>query len=148
MLQKYQDISRRDAADKVAMTIVRKEKKPGTDQPVHEKLVTLELGCVHFEDFPVLNDSEEILILVDEAQYDGRHAPYIAIFARHYRMRLSIGFTGTPILSKEKTETREIFVRLHRQVPPTGRRVGRRDHTYFVRRADSGRQVTDGARIG
>ncbi len=107
MLQKYQDISRRDAADKVAMTIVRKEKKPGTDQPVHEKLVTLEEN-VHFEDFPVLNDSEEILILVDEA-----HRSHTRALHRNLRKALPnaaiIGFTGTPILSKEKTETREIF---------------------------------------
>jgi len=34
MSQKYQDLSRRDAADKVAMTIVRKEKQPGKDQHV------------------------------------------------------------------------------------------------------------------
>jgi hypothetical protein len=36
MLQKYQDVAKRDAADTVAMTIIRKEKKPGKDQPVVE----------------------------------------------------------------------------------------------------------------
>jgi type I restriction enzyme R subunit len=107
MLQKYQDVSRRDAADKVAMTIVRKEKKPGADQPVHEKFVTLEEN-IHFEDFPVLNESEEILVLVDEA-----HRSHTRTLHRNLRKALPnaaiIGFTGTPILSKEKTETREIF---------------------------------------
>ena len=48
------------------MTIVRKEKKPGKDQPVVEKEVTFEEN-IHFEEFPVLNESEEILVLVDEA---------------------------------------------------------------------------------
>ncbi len=107
MLQKYQDVSRRDAADKVAMTIVRKEKKPGTDQPVHEKLVTLEEN-IHFEEFPLLNESEDILVLVDEA-----HRSHTRTLHRNLRKALPnaaiIGFTGTPILSKEKTETREIF---------------------------------------
>jgi type I restriction enzyme R subunit len=34
MLQKYQDVTRVAATDRVAMTILRKEKKPGKDQPV------------------------------------------------------------------------------------------------------------------
>jgi type I restriction enzyme R subunit len=107
MLQKYQDLSRRDAADKVAMTIVRKEKKPGKDQHVTERLVTME-ESIHFEEFPTLNESEEILILVDEA-----HRSHTRTLHRNLRKALPnaaiIGFTGTPILSKEKTETREIF---------------------------------------
>jgi len=107
MLQKYQDMAQRDAADKVAMTIVRKEKKPGKDEPVVEKEVTFE-ESIHFEEFPVLNESEEILVLVDEA-----HRSHTRSLHRNLRKALPnaaiIGFTGTPILSKEKTETREIF---------------------------------------
>ncbi|MGH8610583.1 MAG: type I restriction endonuclease subunit R [Gammaproteobacteria bacterium] len=107
MLQKYQDVVRRDAADKVAMTIMRKEKKPGKDQPVVEKEVTFEEN-IHFEEFPLLNASEEILVLVDEA-----HRSHTRALHRNLRKALPntaiIGFTGTPILSKEKTETREIF---------------------------------------
>jgi type I restriction enzyme R subunit len=107
MLQKYQDVARRDAADKVAMTIVRKEKKPGKDQPVTEKRVTFE-ESIRFEEFPLLNESEEILILVDEA-----HRSHTRTLHRNLRKALPnaaiIGFTGTPILSAEKTETREIF---------------------------------------
>lgn len=107
MLQKYQDLERRDADDTVAMTIVRKERKPGKEQPVFEKQITFE-ESIHFEDFPVLNESEEILVLVDEA-----HRSHTRALHRNLRRALPnaaiIGFTGTPILSKEKTETREIF---------------------------------------
>jgi type I restriction enzyme, R subunit len=107
MLQKYQDISKRSAADRVAMTVVRKEKKPGKDRPIVEKEVTFE-ESIHFEDFPMLNESEEILVLVDEA-----HRSHTRTLHRNLRKALPnaaiIGFTGTPILSHEKTETREIF---------------------------------------
>ena len=41
MLQKYQDVDRQARSDeKIAMTIVRKEKKPGKEEPVVEKEVT------------------------------------------------------------------------------------------------------------
>lgn len=107
MLQKYQDTAKRDAGDKVAMTIVRKEKKPGRDEPVVEKAVTFE-ESVHFEEFAVLNESEEILVLVDEA-----HRSHTRTLHRNLGKALPnaaiIGFTGTPILSHEKIETREIF---------------------------------------
>ncbi len=108
MLQKYQAVDRQAATgDKVAMTIVRKEKKPGKDQPVVEKEITLEEN-IRFEEFPELNRSEKILVLVDEA-----HRSHTRSLHRNLRKALPhaaiIGFTGTPILSKEKTETREIF---------------------------------------
>jgi len=108
MLQKYQQTDRNAARhDSVAMTIVRKEKKPGTESPVVEREVTFEEN-VHFEEFPVLNESEHILVLVDEAHRSHTHTLH-----RHLRRALPnaaiIGFTGTPILSKEKLETREIF---------------------------------------
>ncbi len=107
MLQKYQDVEKRDGGEKVAMTIFRKEKKPGKDQPVVERKITFE-ESIHFEEFPVLNESEDILVLVDEA-----HRSHTRTLHRNLRKALPnatiIGFTGTPILSKEKTETREIF---------------------------------------
>ena len=108
MLQKYQDVDRQAKSDeKVTMTIVRKEKKPGRDEPVVEKEVTFE-ESIRFEEFPVLNESDEILVLVDEA-----HRSHTRSLHRNLRRALPnaaiIGFTGTPILSKEKTETREIF---------------------------------------
>ncbi len=56
----------------------------------------------------MLNESEEILVLVDEA-----HRSHTRTLHRNLRKALPnaaiIGFTGTPILSQEKTETREIF---------------------------------------
>jgi type I restriction enzyme, R subunit len=107
MLQKYQDVRQRDAADKVTMTIVRREKKPGKDAPVVEREITFE-ESIHFEEFPVLNESSDILILVDEA-----HRSHTRALHRNLRKALPnaaiIGFTGTPILSQEKVETREIF---------------------------------------
>lgn len=121
MLQKYQPVTTSaenkslellpqrgaKAGDRVAMTIVRKEKKPGRDEAVVEKEVTFREN-INFEEFPQLNDSEEILVLVDEA-----HRSHTRTLHRNLRKALPnaaiIGFTGTPILSKEKTETREIF---------------------------------------
>ena len=108
MLQKYQDVDRRAKnAEKITMTIVRKEKKPGKDEPVVDKEVTFEEN-IRFEEFPVLNESSEILVLVDEA-----HRGHTRSLHRNLRRALPnaaiIGFTGTPILSEEKTETREIF---------------------------------------
>ncbi len=108
MLQKYQDVDRQARGDeKIAMTIVRKEKKPGKDEPVVEKEETF-VESIRFEDFPVLNESDEILVLVDEA-----HRSHTRSLHRNLRKALPnaamIGFTGTPIFSREKTETREIF---------------------------------------
>jgi type I restriction enzyme R subunit len=121
MLQKYQAMGEKSevqslemlpqvsekALDKVAMTIVRKEKKPGKNELVIEKQVTFS-ESIRFEDFPQLNDSEEILVLVDEA-----HRSHTRALHRNLRKALPnavvIGFTGTPILSHEKTQTREIF---------------------------------------
>jgi type I restriction enzyme R subunit len=107
MLQKYQDVAQRDRAETVAMTIVRQEKMPGKEARVVEKTVTFE-ERIRFEEFPVLNESEDILVLVDEA-----HRSHTRALHRNLRQALPnaaiIGFTGTPILHKEKTETREIF---------------------------------------
>lgn len=121
MLQKYQPVkgpangngpdlpARQDgqAADRVEMTIVRKEKRPGRQEAVVEREVTF-TESIRFEEFPQLNDSEEILVLVDEA-----HRSNTRTLHRNLRLALPnaaiIGFTGTPIFSKEKKETREIF---------------------------------------
>src|SRR5262249_49028245 len=83
------------------------EKTPGQDARVVERSVTFE-DNIHFEEFPVLNESEAILVLVDEA-----HRSHTRTLHRNLRKALPnaaiIGFTGTPILRKEKTETRGIF---------------------------------------
>lgn len=114
MIQKYQDQEARREADKIKLTIARKEirvAEQGEDkvpERVEEiKQVTFE-ETIQFEQFPELNDSENILVLVDEA-----HRSHTRTLHRNLHKALPnaaiIGFTGTPILSKEKTETREIF---------------------------------------
>jgi len=108
MLQKYQDYEQKMAGrEKVAMTIVRKEKRPGRDEPVVERHVTFE-ETIQFDKFRELNDSEEIVILVDEA-----HRSHTRDLHRNLKQALPnaaiIGFTGTPILAHDKKQTREIF---------------------------------------
>lgn len=124
MLQKYQVVGRKTEKpdgktldllpqagthreDKVALTIPRKEKKPGAREEIIEKLVTF-TETIRFDEFPLLNESEEILVLVDEA-----HRSHTRTLHRNLRRALPnaaiIGFTGTPILKHEKKETREIF---------------------------------------
>lgn len=108
MLQKYQDRDlKASQGEKVSMTIVRKEKKPGREEPVVERSVTFE-ESIQFEKFPVLNESEEILVLVDEA-----HRSHTRDLHRNLEQALPnaaiIGFTGTPILACDKKQTREIF---------------------------------------
>lgn len=107
MLQKYQDVTKRADAEKVSMTVVRKERKPGKDQRIEEREITLE-ETIEFAEFPELNPSDKILVLVDEA-----HRGHTRSLHRNLRKALPnaaiIGFTGTPILSKEKGETRDIF---------------------------------------
>jgi type I restriction enzyme, R subunit len=118
MLQKYQPTNSNrgltllpqaggQPADTVAMTIILKEKKPGKDEAVVAKAVTYKEN-IRFDEFPLLNESKEILILVDEA-----HRSHTRTLHRNLRKALPnaaiIGFTGTPILSEEKKETKEIF---------------------------------------
>ena len=103
------------------MTIVRKEKKPGKDQPVVEKEVTFE-ESIHFEEFPVLNESEEILVLVDEAHRSHTRA-------LHRNLRKASAQRGHHRLYRdahpEQGEDRDPrdLRRVHRQVHPAGRRA-------------------------
>ncbi len=65
-------------------------------------------GAAKPEDFAVLNDSDEILLLVDEA-----HRSHTSTL--HARLMqglpncVQVGFTGTPILEADKQPTHEIF---------------------------------------
>ncbi|MEX2579581.1 MAG: DEAD/DEAH box helicase family protein [Verrucomicrobiales bacterium] len=106
MLQKYQ-MHEAAGEDAVTMTISRKERKPGKDSEVVEREITLTENLATAE-FPLLNESEEILVLVDEA-----HRGHTRTLRRNLLKALpnaaGIGFTGTPILGKDKRETREIF---------------------------------------
>ena len=63
---------------------------------------------VSMEPFPVLNESEDILVIVDEAhrsQSSALHANLMSALPNCVR----IGFTGTPIIMGQKRRTHEIF---------------------------------------
>ena len=119
------------------MTIVRKEKKPGKDEPVVEKEVTFE-ESIHFEEFPVLNESEEILVLVDEAHRSHTRgaAPQPAQGAAQRGDHRLHGHADPQ--QREDRDPRNLR-RIHRQVHPPGRGTGRRDRADSVRGSHRGR---------
>jgi type I restriction enzyme R subunit len=58
--------------------------------------------------FPALNDSEEILLLVDEAHRSHTSTLHARLMAA-LPNAAKIGFTGTPILERDKKQTHQIF---------------------------------------
>ncbi|WP_108448530.1 type I restriction endonuclease subunit R [Halomonas sp. BN3-1] len=85
------DSGRQDAAEREASTSVGAPRKPSLSEP-----------------FEVLNTSEDILILVDEAhrtQAGDLHANMMRALPNAAR----IGFTGTPIIMGDKKRTHDIF---------------------------------------
>lgn len=85
------DSGRRDAAEPNASTVDNSPKKPTLSEP-----------------FEVLNTSEDILILVDEAhrtQAGDLHGNMMRALPNAAR----IGFTGTPIIMGDKKRTHDIF---------------------------------------
>ena len=60
------------------------------------------------EHFPVLNESEDVLVIVDEAHRTQSNTLH-ANLMRALPNAAKIGFTGTPILAGEKKRTYEIF---------------------------------------
>jgi type I restriction enzyme R subunit len=60
------------------------------------------------EVFPELNDSEEILVLVDEAHRSHASALH-ANLLKALPNSVQLGFTGTPIMTDAKRDTRKIF---------------------------------------
>lgn len=108
MLQKYQDRDQQASGrEKVSITIPRKEKRPGREEPVTAKRVTF-TETIRVEEFPVLNESENILILVDEAHRSHAHDLHRNL-GRALPGAATIAFTGTPILAHDKKQTRDIF---------------------------------------
>jgi len=90
-IQKYQERDTDDSDDEL----------PGAKAVVSAKDFDVEA-------FPELNDSEEVLVMVDEAhrsQASVLHANLIKALPNSAR----IGFTGTPIFKKDKKRTEEIF---------------------------------------
>jgi type I restriction enzyme R subunit len=93
---KLKEILREEGPDLVFATIQKYRQSDDEVQATGEEL------------FPVLNEDEEILVLVDEAhrtQSNTLHANLIRALPNCAK----IGFTGTPIMIGEKKKTREIF---------------------------------------
>jgi type I restriction enzyme R subunit len=67
-------------------------------------------GAAHPEDFPVLNESEAILLLVDEAHRSHTRTLHARLM-QGLPNCAQIGFTGTPILEEDKRPTHTIFGR-------------------------------------
>jgi type I restriction enzyme R subunit len=93
---KLKEILREEGPDLVFATIQKYRQSDDEVQATGEEL------------FPILNEDEEILVLVDEAhrtQSNTLHANLIRALPNCAK----IGFTGTPIMIGEKKKTREIF---------------------------------------
>jgi hypothetical protein len=101
------------------MTIVRKEKKPGKEEPIVEREVTFQ-EVIRFDEFPVLNESEEILVLVDEASPIAYPIPAPEPSASDAeRGDHRIYWHADPQQGKDR-DARDLR-QLHRQVPASGR---------------------------
>ncbi|WPL17937.1 Type-1 restriction enzyme R protein [Thiorhodovibrio winogradskyi] len=106
MIQKLQDRDHQDARDEIVF-LVESEPAALTDgeQP-SPRTLSAKLG--ERPAFPVLNPSEDVLILIDEAHRShtsGLHQNLLDALPNAAR----IGLTGTPIEEKSKKKTREIF---------------------------------------
>ena len=106
MIQKLLD--RNGAGDEQEIVFAgESEKLPATGtEEVRSGKIVAKIGerCA----FPVLNESEDVLVLVDEAHRShtsGLHQNLLDALPNAAR----IGFTGTPIEEKSKKKTREIF---------------------------------------
>jgi type I restriction enzyme, R subunit len=95
MIQKYQEQDRDSDADEDAPEVEPDaETIPDAPEDVGE--------------FPVLNEDESILVMVDEAHRSHASALHGNLL-RALPNRARIGFTGTPILMGERKRTHEIF---------------------------------------
>lgn len=92
MIQKYREPSRKGVTDE-------------DERAINEGI---DAGAADLADFPVLNEDEAILALVDEAhrsQGNTLHANLLSALPNCAR----IGFTGTPILMGDRKRTHDIF---------------------------------------
>ena len=95
--RKLQELLREDGPDLVFCLIQKYRQRD-----------ELARGRQRSEILPVLNESDEILVLVDEAHRS--HASELhANLCRALPNSAQIGFTGTPILRDQKRDTRRIF---------------------------------------
>ncbi len=108
MIQKY--LERKGEAEVFEYEVPVKERKPieGEERLEHQaKTKTLKL-TVRDQEFEVLNESPNILILIDEA-----HRSHTKTFHANMMKALpnaaKIGFTGTPIMRCDQATTQTIF---------------------------------------
>lgn len=100
MIQKYQQRDD-ETAEVIEFPSDRAEQRQAAEEPAT-------FDAEEEEKFPVLNESERILVLVDEAhrsQSSELHANLIAALPNAAK----IGFTGTPIIIGESKHTDKIF---------------------------------------
>lgn len=110
-IEKLQSILREPGKDLVFGTIQKYQERDSED--TDDELPGHKSGKVSASDFdvpefPELNESESILVLIDEAhrsQASVLHANLIKALPNCAR----IGFTGTPIFQKDKKRTEQIF---------------------------------------
>lgn len=106
MIQKYQQRDE-DALEKISQVGRTQDRTPQAAEP-SAKYRTGNLKLVETELFPVLNESEDILVLIDEghrSQSSQLHANLLRALPNCAR----IAFTGTPILDGNRKRTSEIF---------------------------------------
>ncbi len=104
MIQKYQE---REESDVVQLARPRAAISSLVSEPNIDNAETLQLD-VSDAPFPVLNESPDILVLVDEAhrsQSSALHANLLRALPNCAR----IGFTGTPIVLGDRKRTEDIF---------------------------------------
>ena len=106
MIQKYHE--RYEKADFFEPRDIE-EPEEGVETAPEEHPDTEEVAVEQAEPpFGVLNESEEVLVLIDEA-HDDQAGELHANLIRALPNSVRIGFTGTPIMIGQRKKTREIF---------------------------------------
>jgi len=106
MIQKYQQRDE-DALEEMTRVERAQDRTPQAAEPSATYRIS-NLKLVETELFPVLNESEDILVLIDEghrSQSSQLHANLLRALPNCAR----IAFTGTPILDGDRKRTSEIF---------------------------------------
>ena len=106
MIQKMQERDRESDAQEIVFVDDAEELSAGKGGEIRSGEMVARIA--ERAAFPVLNESEDILVLVDEAHRShtsGLHQNLLEALPNAAR----IGFTGTPIEERSKKKTREIF---------------------------------------
>lgn len=108
MIQKYQE---REAMDELKVEypqMSESEYRYAAEELADYNEKETKIFKLKREDFPVLNESEDILVMVDEA-HRSHNSMLHANLMRALPNCAKIGFTGTPIILDAKRRTQEIF---------------------------------------